>query len=256
MNAEEWVSLDALTGLDSAIISGFLALSGARRDDCVAAYAARYGDAAGRWLQRAGPLWASQRLGVSRVTLARLFGLLPEFMSEPEQLDFARSIWRSATPPTQARLRVPCGYRNVAELNNLVVQHFHSVLPVGAELPEALRSDRSWLRGPAIAAQLEVLNTLMMAERDRLLTLIESQLQVLFARPRHDVHIRTELAIADHRLLLATEEGIARPRLILAGPAPKKTTPIDSRAPSSALVGASIGGGIALLAWLVFSILQ
>lgn len=249
--------LDALQGLDSAIIQSFLALTPERRTIVVAAYSARHGQAAGTWLQRAAPLWSQRRLGVSRVVLARLFALLPQQMDQPERLELAKSIWHVARSPTQAVLSVPPGFRNHALLTTLVHEHFMSVLPTAMELPEALQQSQPWLQDPAMQAQHDVLNLLLLAERDQLLQLADEQIEVLFARRLEGMEIRSTLNIVGHQLLIRTSGTAPEPSLRLRREIrPTVQAALDVGAPRSALLGAGIGTGLAVLGWCLYLWLQ
>lgn len=251
---EDVLPLDALRGLDSAVIRGFLALDRQGRERVINAYSAAHGDAAGAWLRRAAILWSQQRLGVSRVVLARLFALLPEQMDQPQRLDLAQSIWHVAHAPTKAVLRVPMEFRNHAVLSDLVHQHFMSVLPSALERPQALQLSVPWLQDPAMQAQHSVLNLLLLAERDQLLQLADEQIEVLFARRLDGLEIRSTLSIAGHQLLLRTDAGAQEPSLSLTEQGIAAVRPVvDDRAPRSALLGAGIGGGVALLGWFLYA---
>jgi len=247
----ELLPLDALRGLDSAIIRAFLSLDKTRREGLLAAYTARHGEAAGVWLSRAALLWSrvptGKGMGVSRITLARLFALLPERLNQAERLQLAESIWHTARAPTRAVLRVPPGYRNHAVLVALVQDHFHAVLPSVMELPAALRGDVPWLDDPAMQAQHQVLNLLLLAERDQLLTLADKQVEVLFARRLEGMEIRSQFRIAGHELLLRTDPQAQEPALRIR----QEAVSLAARAPASnapqiAFWGAMIGGGLAI----------
>lgn len=240
--------LDALRGLDSAIVSGFLNLGETTRSTLISEYAARHGGAAGAWLGHAATLWPSARLGVSRVTLARLFALLPEYMSQQERLELAKSIWHTARAPTKAVLNVPPGYRNHALLSELVREHFLAVLPSVLELPEALQQRVAWLNDPALKAQQDVLNLLLLAERDQLLLLADEQIEVLFARRLDGMEIRSTFNIAGHSLLLKTSTSVDEPEILkqrLSASRPQTTG--QSMASRSAIVGGLIGTLVALI---------
>lgn len=250
----ELLPLDALRGLDSAVVEGFLNLSADRREAVIKAYTARHGEAAGTWLRRAAQLWPMHRLGVSRVTLARLFAVLPEHMTQGERLELAKSIWHTARAPTRAVLRVPAGYRNHLRLSELVRSHFLAVLPSVMELPEALNTRVAWLNDPALKAQHDVLNLLLLAERDQLLLLADEQVEVLFARRMEGLEIRSTLTIAGHELLLRTDPNAPEPGLRVQEKAQViNVRQFDARGSQSAFTGAAVGGVIALLiALLVF----
>jgi len=250
----ELLPLDALRGLDSAVIKGFLDLADDTRDDVIEAYTARHGEAAGAWLRRAALLWPMQRLGVSRVTLARLFAVLPEFMHQGERLELAKSIWHTARAPTRAVLRVPAGYRNHQRLSELVRAHFLAVLPTVMELPEALNTRVAWLNDPALKAQHDILNLLLLAERDQLLLLADEQVEVLFARRMEGLTIRSTLTIAGHELLLRTESNAPEPELqVHENTKLPSVRQFDTRGSQSAFTGAIVGAFVALLvALLVF----
>ena len=239
--------LDALRGLDSAIVSGFLNLRETTRRTLIGEYSARHGEAAGAWLRHAATLWPSARLGVSRVTLARLFALLPEYMSQQERLELAKSIWHTARAPTNAVLNVPPGYRNHALLSELVREHFIAVLPSVLELPEALQQRVAWLNDPALKAQQDVLNLLLLAERDQLLLLADEQIEVLFARRLEGMEIRSTFNIAGHSLLLKTSASVQDPE-IFKRHLPQSRSQIGSHslASRSAIVGGLIGTFVAL----------
>jgi len=240
--------LDALRGLDSAVIEGFLNLDNATRETIVRVYTTRHGEAAGAWLRRAAQLWPMHRLGVSRVTLARLFAVLPEHMTQGERLELAKSIWHTARAPTRAVLQVPSGYRNHTRLSELVRSHFLSVLPSVLELPEALRTRVAWLNDPALQAQHDVLNLLLLAERDQLLLLADEQIEVLFARRMEGLEIRSTLTIAGHELLLRTEPDSPEPDLRVRENRQIHTVrEFDTRGSESAIIGGVIGVVIALL---------
>lgn len=244
----ELLPLDALRGLDSAVVEGFLELADETREQVMVDYTVRHGEAAGTWLRRAAQLWPMHRLGVSRVILARLFAVLPEHMSQPERLELAKSIWHTARAPTRAVLRVPTGYRNHTRLTELVRTHFMAVLPSAMELPEALRSRVAWLNDPALQAQHDVLNLLLLAERDQLLLLADEQIEVLFARRMEGIEIRSTLRIAGHELLLRTDVEAQEPALrIHEQRLSRSVREFDTRAPQSALTGALIGVVIALV---------
>lgn len=254
--AEKLVPLDALRGLDSAVVQGFLALTPDVRNAVIDEYTARYGDAAGAWLRRASTLWPEHRLGVSRMTLARLFAVLPGHMSQTERLDLAKSIWHVARAPTQAILRVPAGFRNHGFLSTLVREHFLSVLPSALEMPQELKQSVPWLNDPAMTAQHDVLNLLLIAERDQLLLLADEQIEVLFARRLDGLEIRSTLTIAGHKLVLRTDSDIEEPALRLRHQSVNELrTSFDTRASRSALMGGLIGGVVAtavtvLIFWL------
>ena len=239
--------LDALQGLDSAIVSGFLSLRETTRSTLIGEYSARHGEAAGAWLRHAATLWPSARLGVSRVTLARLFALLPDYMSQQERLELAKSIWHTARAPTKAVLNVPPGYRNHALLSELVREHFLAVLPSVLELPQALQQRVAWLNDPALKAQHDVLNLLLLAERDQLLLLADEQIEVLFARRLDGMEIRSTFNIAGHSLLLKTSATVLEPEILKRrGPASRSQTTGYSKASRSAIVGGLIGTFVAL----------
>ncbi len=244
----ELLPLDALRGLDSAVVEGFLNLADGTREAVIVEYAVRHGEAAGTWLRRAAQLWPMHRLGVSRVTLARLFAVLPEHMSQGERLELAKSIWHTARAPTRAVLRVPAGYRNHLRLSELVREHFLAVLPSVMELPEALNTRVAWLNDPALKAQHDVLNLLLLAERDQLLLLADEQVEVLFARRMEGLEIRSTLTIAGHELVLRTDPNAPEPELRVQEQAQVlNVRQIDARGPKSAITGAAIGVVIALV---------
>ena len=243
------VPLDALKGLDSAVVDGFLNLKPEARLAVIAEYSDRYGEAAGAWLRRAQTLWPEHRLGVSRVTLARLFAVLPGHMSEAGRLELAKSIWHVARAPSKAVLRVPSGYRNHAFLSALVRDHFLAVLPSALELPTSLRESVGWLDDPAMQAQHDVLNLLLLAERDQLLALADEQIEVLFARRVEGMEIRSSFRIAGHELLLKTDADATEPRLRQNDQVVEAIQArFDTRAPRSALTGGLIGALLALFA--------
>jgi len=249
----ELLPLDALSGLESAVIEGFLSLPDDTRLAVIEAYTYRHGDAAGSWMRRAAQLWPMQRLGVSRVILARLFAILPEHMNQAERLELAKSIWHTARAPTRAVLRVPSGYRNHMRLSELVRTHFVAVLPSALELPEALRTRVDWLNDPSLQAQHTVLNLLLLAERDQLLLVADEQIEVLFARRMEGLEIRSTLTIAGHQLLLRTDPNALEPELRVPEQIlPRKIREIDTRASKSALTGAVIGVTFALIAVALF----
>ncbi len=254
MNEEQLVPLDALSGLDSAVVQAFLQLTPAVRNALIQGYSQRHGEAAATWLTRAAQLWPRQRLGVSRVTIARLFALLPEYMDQPGRLQLAESIWHVALAPSLATLRVPAGFRNHSILRRLVHEHFMAVLPSAVELPDALRTSTSWLSDPALQAQHQVLNLLLIAERDQLLALVDEQIEVLFARRLDGMEIRSQFSIAGHALLLRTDVNADSPRLerrtVERQPSGRG---FNDGAPKVALLGAAIGGAIALLALLIMT---
>lgn len=254
--AEKLVPLDALRGLDSAVVQGFLDLPAQPKQAVIDEYTTRYGEAAGAWLGRASTLWPEQRLGVSRVTLARLFAVLPGHMSQSERLDLAKSIWHVARAPTQAVLRVPAGFRNHGFLSTLVREHFLSVLPSALEMPQELKQSVPWLSDPAMTAQHDVLNLLLIAERDQLLLLADEQIEVLFARRLDGLEIRSTLTIAGHKLVLRTDADIDEPTLRLRHQSSNELrASFDTRASRSALIGGLIGCVVAtavtaLIFWL------
>ncbi len=242
------VPLEVLQGLDSAVVDGFLGLAPATRQALITEYASCHGEAAGAWLSRAALLWPQKRLGVSRVTLARLFALLPQYMSQSERLELAKSIWHVARAPSSAVLRVPANFRNHRVLSEMVREHFMSVLPSALELPAPLQLSIPWLHDPAMQAQHDVLNLLLLAERDQLLLIADEQIAVLFARPVEGLEIRSSITIAGHELVLRTDAAVQVPVLWLrTDELPRAKTALDLRGSQSALKGAVIGTAIALL---------
>lgn len=256
MSNEELVPLDALSGLESAVVRAFLELEPAARESLIQDYRRRYGEAAALWLSRAAELWPVARLGVSRITLARLFAALPDHMDQAKRLQLAESIWHVARAPSQATLRVPPGFRNHGLLRKLVHEHFLGVLPSVVELPEVLQLSVPWLNDPALRAQHQVLNLLLVAERDSLLAMVDEQIEVLFARRLDGLEVRSNFSIAGHQLLLRTDERTDMPQLEHF-----KTTEerpgrsFNDRAPKIALLGAAIGGVLALLALAIISVI-
>ena len=254
MRDEQLAPLDALCGLDSAVVQTFLRLSPAAREALIQDYAQRHGAAAATWLSRAAQLWPMQRLGVSRVTIARLIVVLPEYMDQSGRLQLAESIWHVARAPSSATLRVPPGFRNHAILRTLVHEHFMSVLPSVVDLPEVLQASVPWLTDPALQAQHQVLNLLLLAERDQLLALADEQIEVLFARRLDGMEIRSNFSIAGHELLLRTDAAADSPRLERLSLEPKPAgRRFDDGASKSALTGAAIGSVIALLILVVLT---
>ncbi len=254
MSAEELLPLDALTGLDTAVIKAFLQLDPKARVALVNDYEERHGQAAATWLARASVLWARQRLGVSRVVIARLFALLPEHMEQAERLQLAESVWHVARAPTSATLRVPAGYRNHPVLRELVHEHFLRVLPSIVELPEVMQKSVPWLNDPALRAQHQVLNLLLLAERDQLLGLVDEQIEVMFARRMEDMEIRSNFSIGGHELLLRTDTLLEQPQLVShALQDVKAGRRFNDRAPKSALYGALIGLVFAALLVILIS---
>lgn len=253
---DELLPLDALTGLESAVVQSFLNLSAQDRTALINDYSHRHGTAAATWLTHAAQLWPTQRLGVSRVTIARLFALLPEHMEQAQRLQLAESIWHVARAPSTATLRVPAGYRNHPVLRELVHNHFMAVLPSVVELPDALRASLPWLADPALQAQHQVLNLLLLAERDQLLMLVDEQIAVLFARRMEGLEIRSRVSIAGHDLLIRTDTAIEEPQLIKRRrESAAARTRFNDRAPKSALIGAAIGIALALVAGALISVL-
>jgi len=256
LSAEELLPLNALTGLDTAVIKAFLQLAPKARVALVNDYEARHGQAAAAWLARASVLWGRQRLGVSRVIIARLFALLPEYMEQAERLQLAESVWHVARAPTSATLRVPAGYRNHPVLRELVHEHFMTVLPSIVELPEVMRDSVPWLNDPALRAQHQVLNLLLLAERDQLLGVVDEQIEVLFARRIEGLGIRSNFSIGGHELLLRTDPLLETPQLVSHALQDIKTgRRFNEQAPKSALYGALIGLAFAVILAVLISAL-
>lgn len=256
LSSDELLPLDALTGLDTAVIQAFLQLQPQARVALVGDYEERHGQAAATWLARATVLWSQQRLGVSRVVIARLFALLPEHMEQDERLRLAESIWHVARAPTSATLRVPAGYRNHPVLRALVHEHFMTVLPSVVELPEVLQSSIPWLNDPALHAQHQVLNLLLLAERDQLLGVVDEQIEVLFARRMEGMEIRSNFSIGGHALLLRTDSMLEEPQLVSQTlQTVKAGRRFNDSAPKSALYGAIIGVVFAVLVVALISVL-